>query len=68
METKEKNIEGLDETAHKAREETEYFLNRWIDDDTKGWPVWSQSANGYKKNFSIPFAIGVYPFLIGFHL
>ena len=69
MEKKGKNIEALDEMPHKAKEETENFLNRWINDSTKGWPVQSPHlAKDYKKNFSIPFAIGVYPFLIGLHL
>jgi hypothetical protein len=52
METKEKIAKGLDETAHKARKETEHFLNRWINDNTKGWPVRSYFARGYKEHFT----------------
>ena len=51
MKTKEKIAAGPVETAHKAREETENFLNRWINDSTKGWPVRSHLIKGYKKHF-----------------
>jgi hypothetical protein len=64
METKEKIADGLVETAHKARKETEHFLNRWINDNTKGWPVRSHLVKGYKKHFSNLLSIRVYPFLI----
>ncbi|MHC4309760.1 MAG: hypothetical protein ACYSSN_07435 [Planctomycetota bacterium] len=53
METKEKNSKGLVETAHKARKETEHFLNRWINDSTKGWPARSRLVKGYKKYFQL---------------
>lgn len=42
------------EMARKARKETEDFLNQWINDNAKGWPVRSDVVNGSKHRFSMP--------------
>ncbi len=58
METKEIIAAGPVETAHKAKEETEHFLNRWINDCTKGWPLRSHLIKGYKKHFQLHLQYG----------
>jgi hypothetical protein len=54
METKEKKFENLPDMGHKARKEAEDFLNRWINDGTKGWPVRPAWVGCYKERFSAP--------------
>jgi hypothetical protein len=52
METKEKRLENLAEVGHKARREVEDFLNRWLNDSTKGWGVRSGLVNRYEDRLS----------------
>ncbi|MHC4692258.1 MAG: hypothetical protein ACYS67_05925 [Planctomycetota bacterium] len=52
MKKKETIAAGPVETAHKAKKETEHFLNRWINNSTMGWPVRSHLASGYNEHFS----------------
>lgn len=39
MQTKEKRLENLAEVGPSARKEAEDFLNRWLNDSTKGWAM-----------------------------
>lgn len=57
METKKKRLENLVEVGYKARKEAEDFLNRWLNDSTKGWAVRSDLVNHYEDHFSAPLAI-----------
>ncbi len=57
METKEKRLGSLTEVGYKARKEAEDFLNRWLNDSTKGWAVRSDLVNRYEDHFSAPLAI-----------
>jgi hypothetical protein len=57
MEMNEKRLEDLAEMGHKARKEAEDFLNRWLNDGTKGWPVRSDLANRYTDHFSTPLTV-----------
>jgi hypothetical protein len=57
METKEKRFEDQPEMGHKARKEAEDFLNRWINDGSKGWPVHPSWVDRYKERFSTPLTI-----------
>ena len=57
METKEKRLVDPDEVGYKARREAEDFLNRWLDDDTKGWAVRSGLVSSYDDQFSAPLDI-----------
>ncbi len=57
METKEKRLENMDEVAYKARKEAEDFLNRWLNDNTKGWAVRSGLDSNYDDQFSAPLDI-----------
>ena len=57
METKEEKLENLAEVGYKARKEAENFLNRWLNDSTKGWAVRSGLANRYEDHFSAPLAL-----------
>jgi len=52
METKEKRLESLAEDGYKARKDAEDFLNRWLNDGTKGWAVRSDSVNRYGDHLS----------------
>jgi hypothetical protein len=57
METKEKKLENLIEVGYKARKEAENFLNRWFNDNTKGWAVRPTLVNRYEDYFSAPLTI-----------
>lgn len=57
METKEIRLENPDEVGYKARKEAEDFLNRWLDDNTKGWAVRSGLVSSYDGQFSAPLDI-----------
>lgn len=57
METKEKRLMDPDEVGYKARREAEDFLNRWLDDNTKGWAVRPGSVGSYDDQFSAPMDI-----------
>jgi hypothetical protein len=57
METKEKMIKNLADVGYKARKEAEDFLNRWLNDRTKGWSVQSDLVNRDEDRFSAPLAI-----------
>ncbi len=59
MKTKEKRLGSLTEVGYKARKEAEDFLNRWLNDSTKGWAVRSDLVNRYEDRFSAPLAIGL---------
>ena len=41
----------------QARREVEDFLNRSLDDNTKGWAVRTDLAKRYKDQFSVPLVI-----------
>ncbi|MHC4538777.1 MAG: hypothetical protein ACYTEK_10215 [Planctomycetota bacterium] len=56
MEAK-KRFENLVEVGHKARKEAEDFLNRWLNDSTKGWAVRTDVVNEYEDDFSVPLAM-----------
>ena len=47
------SVGSTHERAFTAKKETEDFLNQWINDNTKGWPVRSDIASGHKKQYSI---------------
>jgi len=57
METEKKRLEGLVEVGLQARREVEDFLNRSLDDNTKGWAVRTDLAKRYKDQFSVPLVI-----------
>jgi len=57
METKEKRLESPAEVGYKARKDAEDFLNRWLNDGTKGWAVRSGLVDRYEDQFSAPLAI-----------
>ena len=57
METKEREFENLVEVGYRARKEAEIFLNRWLNDNTKGWALRSDLVNRYEDHFSAPLAI-----------
>jgi hypothetical protein len=40
-------LEESFEMSQEAREETEHFLNCWIDDHSKGWPI--RASGGGKQ-------------------
>jgi hypothetical protein len=50
------SVGSIDEIASRARKETEDFLNQWINDSTKGWPIRSDIVNGHKEHYSIQMA------------
>ena len=51
MDNKEKRFENLDEVGRKAKREVEDFLNRWLNDSTKGWAVRTGLLNRYEDRF-----------------
>jgi len=57
METEEKRLEDPYQGGHKARKEAEDFLNRWLNDNTKGWAVRSGLVSSYDDQFSAPLDI-----------
>lgn len=57
MDTTKNRLENLAEVGHKARQEAEDFLNRWLDDNTKGWAMRRDLAQYYQDQFSVPLAI-----------
>ncbi len=57
METETKRLENLTEVGHKARKEAEDFLNRWLNDSTKGWAMRPDFLKRYGDRFSAPLAI-----------
>lgn len=57
VETKEKRSENLAEVGYKARKDAEDFLNRWLNDGTKGWAVRPDSVNRYGDHFPPSLAI-----------
>jgi len=57
METKEKMIKNLVDVGYKARKEAEDFLNRWLNDRTKGWAVQSDLVNRDEDRFSASLTI-----------
>jgi hypothetical protein len=57
MQTKNKRLENLAEVGHNARKEAEDFLNRWLDDGSKGWAIRRDLLQRYEDRFSAPLAI-----------
>ncbi len=57
METKNKRLENPTEVGHSARKEAEDFLNRWLDDSSKGWAIRRDLLQCYEDRFSAPLAI-----------
>lgn len=57
METKKKRFENLAEVGQKARQEAEDFLNRWLNDRTKGWAVRTDLIRRYEDQFRTPLAV-----------
>ena len=57
MQTKSKRLENLAEVGHNARKEAEDFLNRWLDDSSKGWAIRRDLLQRYEDRFSAPLAI-----------
>ena len=57
METETKRLENLTEVGHKARKEAEDFLNRWLNDSTKGWAMRPDFLKRYGDRLSAPLAI-----------
>jgi hypothetical protein len=54
MDSEVAQLENQVEMGHKARKETEDFLNQWISDNTKGWPVQSRPIEGSENHSSTP--------------
>ncbi len=57
MQTRKNRLENLTEVGSKARKEAEDFLNRWLNDSTKGWAVRTDLLKRYEDRFSAPLAI-----------
>ncbi len=57
MQTKEKRLENLAEVGSSARKEAEDFLNRWLNDSTKGWAMHTDLTKHYEDQFSVPLGI-----------
>ena len=57
METKKMRLENLAEVGHKARQEAEDFLNRWLNDRSKGWAVRRSLMKRYEDRLSVPLAV-----------
>lgn len=57
MELTKKRLENLAELGHKARHDAEDFLNRWLNDSSKGWAMRTDLLNRYEDRFSVPLAI-----------
>ncbi|MHC4708492.1 MAG: hypothetical protein ACYS8I_15575 [Planctomycetota bacterium] len=57
METYEKRFEDLPKMSNRARKEAEDFLNRWIDDSTKGWPLRPALVGCQEGRISAPMAV-----------
>jgi hypothetical protein len=50
------NTKDIIKIGHKARIETEAFLNRYLNDDAKKWPLichCGPAHNGYHKNHHV---------------
>ena len=57
MQTKKKRFENLTEVGNNARKEAEDFLNRWLNDSSKGWATRTDLLKRYEDQFSAPLAI-----------
>ena len=57
METKNNRFEDLTEVGHQARQEAEAFLNRWLNDNTKGWALRRGLTKRYEDRLSAPLAV-----------
>ncbi len=57
MHTKKKRLENLAEVGHRARKDAEDFLNRWLNDSSKGWATRTDLVKRYEDQLSVPLAI-----------
>ena len=57
MEMKKNRLENLTEVGNKARKEAEDFLNRWLNDSSKGWAIRSDLVDRFEGHFPAPLAV-----------